>query len=88
MQFDYVNVPRGGLLRIPKDAYLVPKISAKTKSLLYIIYKYTHLIYHIYKYTYYILFNNKQTTDKSIINLHSIANFQKFLKNKKGGAMN
>ena len=38
------------------------------------------IVYNIYKYTHYILFNNKHTSDKSIINLHSITNFQKFFK--------
>ena len=33
------------------------------------------------------LFNNKYASDKSIINLHSITNFQKFFKNKKGDYM-
>ena len=59
------------------------KYPPKQKSLLYIIYKYKHLIYHIYKYTHYILFNNKYTSDKHLINLHSITNFQIFFKIKR-----
>ena len=71
---------QGVYMEISKPHYLATLTAAKTKSLLYIIYKYIRLIYHIYKYTYYILFNNKCTSDKSIINLHPITNFQKFFK--------
>ena len=61
------GMPLGVYMEIQKPPYLAEQCRKILKSLLYIIYKYTHPLYNIYKYITHNNILNINTMDKYIV---------------------